>query len=177
MNRHPAVEFRIREMSASDVQPLRETFSRLGTFERYFNESRSGERYAIVALVGSEYVGHVAVIWRSLYAPFRERGIPEISDLDVLESCRRRGIGTALLSEAEQKIRERSSVAGLSVGLYADYGPAQLMYALRGYVPDANGLYTHYEVAKPGTHVKVDDDLCIYLTKGLGERSTTLRSS
>ena len=163
----PGQEILIREMLLDDVTPLRDLTARLGIFERYYEECTQGERCGIVALVGREYAGYVTVIWQSRYPPFRTKGIPEISDLNVLPDYRRRGIGTALMDTAEAKILERTTTAGLGVGLYDGYGPAQRMYVARGYVPDGNCLYSHYEPVKPWSHVKVDDDLCIYLTKDL----------
>jgi len=46
------------------------------------------------------------------------------------------------MDQAEQIIAERSDIVGIGVGLYADYGTAQRMYARRGYVPDGHGLFS-----------------------------------
>ena len=75
--------------------------------------------------------------------------MPEINDFNVVRSYRRRGIGTALMDEAETLIRERSVEAGIGVGMYADYGPAQRMYVLRGYVPDGLGLTMNHAPPPP----------------------------
>lgn len=40
--------------------------------------------------------------WQSEYAPFREKQIPEIMDLNVLPPFRNQGIGSALLETAER---------------------------------------------------------------------------
>jgi hypothetical protein len=71
------------------------------------------------------------------------------------------------MDEAERIIGQHSSVAGIAVGLYADYGPAQRLYALRGYVPDTRGIYVGGQPVLPGTQVLVNDDLLLYLTKNL----------
>jgi hypothetical protein len=76
-----------------------------------------------------------------------------------------RGIAAALMDEAERIIFERSPLAGLGVGLYADYGPAQQMYAHRGYVPDGHGLYYGAGAVAPGCKGTVDDHLALFLTK------------
>jgi GNAT superfamily N-acetyltransferase len=83
----------------------------------------------------------------------------------VLAEFRRRGIATALMDEAEERIFKKSTVAGIGVGLYAGYGPAQRMYILRGYVPDGRGLVHKNEPVSPGHDVFVDDDLLLYFVK------------
>ncbi|MEE8413744.1 MAG: hypothetical protein V3R96_04255, partial [Dehalococcoidales bacterium] len=75
------------------------------------------------------------------------------------------GIASSLVDEAEKRIFERSRIAGIGVGMYADYGPAQRMYILRGYVPDRLGLFYKNQPVIPGREVLVDDDLVLYFTK------------
>ncbi len=94
-------------------------------FNRILAEQEKGDRVVLVALADGELAGHVTVKYRSDYPHFLENNIPEINDLWVNAECRRRGIAAALMDEAERIIFERSPLAGLGVGLYADYGPAQ----------------------------------------------------
>ena len=72
-----------------------------------------------------------------------------------------------MVDEAENIIRSRSKLAGIGFGMYADYGPAQRMYILSGYVPDGNGLIYKDDYVKPGEKVPVDDDLILFLMKKL----------
>ena len=59
------------------------------------------------------------------------------------------------------------AIVGIGVGLYADYGAAQKLYASRGYKPDGHGVtYSHKAVA-PGTSVLLDDDLVLWMRKSL----------
>jgi hypothetical protein len=58
-------------------------------------------------------------------------------------------------------------VAGIGVGLYDDYGPAQRMYVLRGYVPDGRGASHRNLPVRGGETVPADDDLVIHLTRRL----------
>jgi hypothetical protein len=51
------------------------------------------------------------------HAPFVERGIPEIGDLNVMPDSRRGGAATALLGAAEAHIASMSGEAGIGVGL------------------------------------------------------------
>jgi len=134
-------------------------------FRRILSEQERGDRVVLIALADGELAGHVTVKYRSDYPHFRETNTPEINDLWVNDECRRRGIAAALMDEAERIIFEHSPLAGLGVGLYADYGPAQQMYARRGYVPDGNGLYYGTSPVVPGSQVTVDDHLALFLVK------------
>lgn len=40
----------------------------------------------------------------------------------------------------EQIAFEKYGIVGVSVGLYYDYGNAQLLYVKRGYIPDGRGI-------------------------------------
>ena len=133
--------------------------------KKYFHEHESGDRVALVAEIDSEFAGYVTVVWDSGYESFVEKGIPEISDLNVLPSFRRRGIGSALLDEAEAKIAGRSDVAGIGVGMTPDYGAAQRLYALRGYVPDGRGLTQNKEPVKFRQPIVVDHSTVLCFTK------------
>ena len=134
-------------------------------FSDLLEEQNAGKRQVLLAFIGADIAGHVTVKWRSEYPQFAARDIPEINDLWVLASFRRNGVATALLDEAERIIFERSPLAGIGVGMYSDYGPAQRLYVLRGYVPDGHGLYSHNHPVVPGREVFVDDDLVLYFTR------------
>jgi GNAT superfamily N-acetyltransferase len=136
-------------------------------YERYLDEQTADERPVRVARLDGAFAGYVTVVWETGYAPFREAGIPEIQDFNVLPPYRRRGIGTALMDAAEALIAERSAVAGIGVGLYPDYGPAQRLYVLRGYVPDGRGVAWNQVQVAPGQTVPVDDDLALYFTRAV----------
>ena len=41
------------------------------------------------------------------------------------------------MDEAEKHASARSRRVGLGVGIYTAYGPAHLLYARRGYLPDS----------------------------------------
>lgn len=69
------------------------------------------------------------------------------------------------MEAAEKIIAARSPVAGIGVGVTADYGPAQILYARRGYLPDGNGLVQRGRRLGYGETVEVDDELVLYFTK------------
>jgi GNAT superfamily N-acetyltransferase len=163
----------IRLLAAGDIPAITAAFRALGwhkpaaQYERYLAEQRCGKRTVLVSWQRTAFAGYVTVVWHSGYAPFREAGIPEIVDLNVLPRLRRRGIGSRLLDEAERLIAERSALAGIGVGLYADYGAAQRLYVERGYVPDGRGLLYHGRHVAWGDTVDIDDGLILYFTKDL----------
>ena len=138
-----------------------------GYFTDALARQAAGELELWLAVEQDRYLGHCKLVWRSEYAGFRERGIPEIQDLNVGMDFRRRGLGTALLDAAETRIQERSQWAGIGFGLYADYGAAQRLYVKRGYVPDGRGIFYGAEAVVAGERYAVDDDLVLYLVKRL----------
>lgn len=119
----------------------------------------------LVAFHGGRFVGYLTIVWQPDYQPFRVQNVPEIQDLNVLPQVRRRGIATQLLEKAEGMIAQRSSVAGIGVGMTADYGAAQHLYVSLGYKPDGRGLVWKNEELKYGQQITVDDDLVLHFVK------------
>ena len=163
----------IRPLERGDVALISVAFRDLGwnkpraQYERYLSEQQDGVRTVFVAFAGRDFAGYVTINWNPSYTPFRTDGIPEIQDFNVLPAFRRKGIGTRLMDKAERKVSERSSVAGIGVGMAPDYGAAQRLYVLRGYVPDGKGLTRDGKPVTPGDEITVDDGLVLYLTKAL----------
>jgi hypothetical protein len=71
------------------------------------------------------------------------------------------------MDAAESMSTARSIVAGLGVGLYADYSAAHLMYLKRGYLPGGSGIAYEFNPVVPGATVRVDDDLNLMMTRVL----------
>ncbi len=161
----------IRTLEAGDILVMAAAFRSLAgpgktaaDFRGYLGEQAADERVVLVAFMDDVFAGYVTIKWHSDYPPFAEQNIPEISDLNVLAQFRRRGIASRLVDEAERRIFERSSVAGIGFGISADYGPAQRMYVKRGYVPDGRGLFGYGHFVPDNATVLAG--LCaIYLTK------------
>lgn len=163
----------IRALESRDVAPISSAFSSLGwnkprsLIARYLSEQQRGGHTVFVAFVREDFAGYVTVVWTPSYPPFLAAGIPEIQDFNVLPRFRRQGIGTRLMDEAERKVAERTDVAGLGVGMSPDYGAAQRLYVLRGYVPDGKGLTSNGSPVRPKDEITVNDGLVLYLTKTL----------
>lgn len=174
MNKHLIeIPIQTRLLTAEDIQPIADAFTAIGwnkpasQYQRYLTEQEAGERVVLVATVASCFAGYVTIVWQSHYPPFRAANIPEVVDFNVLPRYRRQKIGTRLMDEAERRIGARSDIVGIGVGLYLDYGAAQRMYVVRGYVPDGRGVWYNHRQVQPGESVPVDDSLVLYFTKQL----------
>jgi len=170
-DRNPDIE--IRRLQTQDVEQIAGAFEAIewdkpiSQYQRYLVEQEEGRRIILVALSDKVFAGYLTVVWKSAYPPFQVENIPEIQDFNVLPQYRRRGIGAKLMDEAEQMVASRSSLVGLGVGMTADYGAAQRLYVLRGYVPDGKGLCWRNSSIKYGEQVTVDDDLILHFIKQL----------
>lgn len=163
----------IRQATHNDADWMQESFARIGWTKPngYFAECcRLQDEDKLVLLVAENdgaYVGHCKIVWEPGHPYLKEHGIPETQDLNVVASHRRQGVASALMDETERRIRERSEWAGIGFGLYGDYGAAQRMYILRGYVPDGHGIVYKDAYVTPGVSYRVDDDLVLGLVKRL----------
>ena len=172
-------EIVLRPLDADDPAVISRAFAEIGwnkprtLYERYLAEQRAGNRVVQVAVSGGGFAGYVTLVWRSAYLPFAEAGIPEISDLNVLPGHRRHGVGSALLEAAERTAALRAGQVGLGVGLGADYGAAQRLYARRGYVPDGRGVMYRGLPVTVGSSLRVDDDATLMQTKTLSGQSAS----
>jgi GNAT superfamily N-acetyltransferase len=169
----------ITPLSPEDPEVFAAAFEAIGwhkpaaQYLRYLDEQTADQRPVLVARVDGVFAGYVTVVWEPTYEPFREAQIPEIQDFNVLPRFRRQGVGSALMDAAEALIATRSKTAGLGVGLYPDYGPAQRLYVLRGYLPDGRGIASQTVHVRPGQVVRVDDDLALYFTRRLDQAGRT----
>lgn len=163
----------LRKITKEDPIIINEAFQNQGwnkpvsQYEQYFQYQESGERDIIVATVNNEFAGYLTINWQSDYRYFREKQIPEVVDFNVLKKFQRLGIGTALMDEAEKRIKRNSKFAGIGFGITKDYGAAQILYINRNYIPDGNGLVKNSKSLEYGENVEINDDLVLYLIKEL----------
>ncbi len=147
----------IREMVEADCAVIAEAFAAqgwnkpVGKYQGYWRDSLAQRRVVLLAEHEGRFAGYLTIVWESDFPPFREAGVPEIADFNVLIGHRRMRIGTALMDEAERRIAVRSPVAGLGVCLDTDYGPAQVLYVRRGYLPDGRGVFQRGRFPRYGT--------------------------
>jgi GNAT superfamily N-acetyltransferase len=163
----------IRFLEAQDIEPIAAAFQSIGwnkpasQYQRYLVEQEEGRRLVLVAFSDKSFSGYLTIVWKPDYPPIRATNTPEIQDFNVLPQSRRKGIGTKLMDEAEQIVAQRSPVVGIGVGMTDDYGAAQRLYVLRGYVPDGRGLVWENRSIKYGERLTVDDSLVLHFTKTL----------
>jgi GNAT superfamily N-acetyltransferase len=167
------MDIRVRDSSSADPSAIAAALlqadaeHRAQNLLRHLEDVAAGKREAVTALLRSQIVGYGTLNWSSKHATFRDASVPEIQDLFVVPAARRSGVGSAILQELERRAALRSAIVGVGVGLYRAYGSAQRLYAKRGYVPDGSGVWAGDREAMPGTQVRLDDQLVLYLTKTL----------
>ncbi|SMF84141.1 Acetyltransferases [Paenibacillus uliginis N3/975] len=163
----------IRELNEHDPVVISASFKEQGwnkpvdLYLNYLEEQKNGDRVSIIAEVDNTFAGYVNILWNSYYPSFKDKGIPEINDFNVLIKYRCQGVGSKLMDKAENIIKERSEIVGIGVGLFSDYGNAQILYAKRGYIPDGKGIYNSHRYIERGDTVIIDDDVALYLIKKL----------
>lgn len=168
----------LRQLQLIDCETIPRAFTAQGwnkpveQYLRYLEEQTAEMRVVIVAEYENEFAGYLTIEWISRHDSFQAQQIPEITDLNVLREFQRRGIATALLNEAERRVGAKSPIVGIAVGLTADYGAAQILYARRGYVPDGRGVSQRNHHPNYGEVVMVDDNLVLSLTKGVESGET-----
>ncbi|AMV14871.1 GNAT family N-acetyltransferase [Legionella pneumophila serogroup 1] len=172
VNQHSIV---IKALELSDIPVLVDAFQKANwqkpesLFEAYHQEQQQSERVIWVAYIQDQIAGYVTLKWTSHYESFANQGISEIMDLNVLPSFRKLGIGSALLTAAEEKAFSQHEQVGIGVGLYGGpdggYGQAQRLYVNRGYIPDGLGITYDYKPTVPGQSYPLDDDLILWFTK------------
>ena len=90
----------IRLLEKTDIAVIVDGFKESGwqikptsVFEQYLYEQEQAKRICLVAFVNEKFAGYVTLKWQSDYKNFADDNIPEISDLNVLPSFRKKGIG------------------------------------------------------------------------------------
>jgi GNAT superfamily N-acetyltransferase len=133
-----------------------------------WDDMREGKRVILTAWFEDVFLGHVTVLWKSEFEPFRRKHIPEIVDVWVQPDQRRKGIASLLLAGIEQIAREKNAAAiGLGVNVTPEFGAAHILYASSGYVPDGSGLWAHGEPVNLNDKITLDDTVQMMWVKTL----------
>ncbi len=164
---------RIHPFTEADIAPIVAGECAQGwhaTPEKYelrLKDAAEGRCIALYAELEGEPVGYINVYPNNTWGAFGDRGWPEIVDFGVLKKARKRGIGTALMDEAERIAATYADHVYLGVGLHEGYGAAQRMYVKRGYIPDGTGVWYQDRPCPQYADCCNDDDLVLYLSKRL----------
>ena len=161
----------IRRMNESDPQIITDEEIKQGwnqnvkKYLKRLKDMSEGKCISLVAEFNGEVAGYINLYFNRIEGPFKN--LPEIVDFGVLEKFRNKGIGTALMDEAERLASEISEIVYLGVGLHSGYGSAQRMYVKRGYIPDGSGVWYKNDVCEPYSSCANDDELVLYMSKKL----------
>ncbi len=167
------MEIKIRKMVEGDIREFPQEFSLQGwnkpvsQFQTYFEEQENGKRQLFIATVDGKVAGYATLLAHDVSGPFKDKEIPVIIDLNVLEKYQKNGVGTALMDDIENSVKEYSSTICLNVGLHSGYGSAQRMYVKRGYIPDGSGVWFKGEQWEQYAPCVNDDDMVLYMSKSL----------
>lgn len=164
----------IRNMEEADAQAFIHEYRLQGwhpdinTYLGRLKEQADGTCVALTALYQGHPAGAVYLYRNAQGGPFKDRFLPIIVDLGVLQKYQRKGIGSKLMDAAEQIAAQFADTVCLGVGLSREYGSAQRMYFLRRYIPDGSGVWYHdKQCIQYETECTIDDDLLLYLYKKL----------
>jgi GNAT superfamily N-acetyltransferase len=155
VNVSPA-DINIQPMTEDDIDPIVKTFKAWNKartqYEKYLEQQLRGERTILVAYHGLKVVGYGTIVWEPEYELFRQRGIPEIIDLGVINEYQGAGIGRALIGALERvAVGRNKPQMGISVEQTPQYAKANRLYPRLGYVPDGQGTErdNHLHLIKP----------------------------
>ena len=163
----------IRELRAEDIAPIvageiaQGWHATPAKLEMRLEHAADGRAVNFVAVLDGAPVGYVSVYDGAIHGPYAGCGYPEIVDFNVLEVCRRRGVGSALLDACEAFAAKTSDIVTLGVGMHSGYGAAQRLYVKRGFIPDGSGVWSEEKIAEPYTMVENGDGLVLYMAKQL----------
>lgn len=160
----------IREATSADIPLLYRLYDVIGKKDDgYFEQAiEDDDIVVLIATDEGEDCAFCLLNFHPRYNLYRRLGIPEIQDLNVVPDHRRKGIATSVIKWCEGMARAKGcEQIGIAVGLFKDYGPAQILYAKLGYIPDGNGITCDREGITPYTSYLIDDDLSLMLVKPL----------
>lgn len=135
--------------------------------KRQLDNQQKQECSALLALYHGEVSGYVFLYYQCRWGGLGGCKIPSVVDLIVFKKYRRKKIATILLDLAEDIARHHCDKIYLDVCLNSDYGPAQKLYAKRGYIPDGKGVYYENKICETNAVCKNNDDLTLCLIKEL----------
>jgi len=163
---------RIEACRAEDVERLEEAMpSGLSRFhERRLARQQQGTSTYLIAWMDEVPVGHAEVRWSGCEATeVRQRfaDCPEINALEVWpERLRSRGIGTALIAEAERQAVGRG-LGWIGLGVADDNPRAAALYLRLGFGEIGCRYLDRWEIVTEAGERQAFSDPCRFLVKNL----------
>lgn len=145
----------------------------------HFEGHVEGNSSTLFGYKNGELVGILTIRWHSRNPILRAQGIPLIQNIEIKSGRRGQGLGNELMEHAERFAAARGTKKiAICVSISEAFGPAQRLYAKRGYIPDGQGVTRVYEPTEEGglarleplqdgQTVVVNGDLQQWLTKDL----------
>ena len=130
--------------------------------EAHFADHFDGQGATFIARCGQEIAGYITVALKA-----RIKDMPCIVNFVVFEPYRGQRLGSQLMDIAEAYLAKGADRVVLWVPVIGRFGPAQRLYAKRGYVPDGDGVVKHGVPVKEGEMHRVDENLLLCLVKDL----------
>jgi GNAT superfamily N-acetyltransferase len=141
---------------------------------RLARQQRGTSSY-LVAWLDERPVGHAEIRWDGCAAAaVRERfpRCPEVNALEVFpERMRSRGIGTALIAEAERRVKARG-FGQIGLGVADDNPRAAALYLRLGFGETGCRYLDSYEVVDDAGGRHILSDPCRFLVKDLPDAET-----
>lgn len=139
-----------------------------GYFEHCLERQAKGDLLLLIAAFEGVDAGYAVLNWMPKYGLYRKLEIPEVQDLNILNTFRRRGFATEIIRYCEDLARAKGrDQMGIAVSVHSSYGPAQRLYFKLGYEPDGLGVTYDRGPVEFASLKPVDDQLCLMLVKGL----------
>lgn len=157
----------IRPASAEDLPALARDVSQLGLLQDRLRRRSAGSGELLVATLARRPVGHI-YLWLK---PAEERelrknlaGVPLIMNLWVCEDCRKQGIGTALVTEAERWLRDGGHDR-VALGVDPDNSDAVRLYLGLNYDPwPHTDIKTHREeFLANGDRIRIPETCAVFV--------------
>src|SRR6266545_4588571 len=161
----PPVE--IRRVSLADLPALVATLGQVRYFTDRLDRQEAGRGMLLVAFMGGRPVGDVYLWLEEAEVRRHLPGVPLLGHLEVLPKLQGRGIGTAIMMEAEGELRRRGHRL-VALGVDTDNLRAAELYCRLGYIHWGHGLTeTTREVDLSDGRIERLPDKCYVLVKKL----------
>ncbi|OPJ64892.1 hypothetical protein [Clostridium oryzae] len=166
----------LRDLNEYDWDVIEESFRREGwqkdleSYKQYFDYMKQGICSIIIAQWLEDFAGVLVINWQSEYENFKEREIPEISDIRVVHKFMRSSVYDELMDEAEKRIFQKKDTAGIGISLAAEYSQTHILCIKRGYIPDGTGIYKQNKQLQLGQQIIFDEKLKMYMIKNCDKK-------